>query len=163
VLRPSAIAPFVIIGHGAHWHLWRIHRAHPYPSDLPRELLHAHAGLLVALRRAPESLHDHVCDAEGVGGGYSLCRLRGSFTAATAKAARVYDAVEAGPATPVGGDAVDDALVAVQGVPDGQRLPHPDGVGGGPQRGRSSAMSSPTVGPSTSSSGNWPRWRGGRG
>ena len=46
----------------------------PYPSDLPRELLCAHVGLLVALeglRRARESLRDHVCDASPQG-----CALR---------------------------------------------------------------------------------------
>jgi hypothetical protein len=86
----------------------------PYPSDLPHCLKSVHVGLLVALeglRRARESLHDHVCDSAG---GCLLCRLRRNFTVATVRAARVYDDAEEPSALLVGQDALDDALVDVQ-------------------------------------------------
>jgi hypothetical protein len=107
----------------------------PIPSDLPRELKSIHVGLLVALeglRRARESLDDHVCDPSPQG--CPLCRLARSLTAATAKAARAFDAVEAGSTTLVDGDAVDAVLVDVQELLDGQRPPRLIGVSGAPQR-----------------------------
>src|SRR5262245_30306213 len=94
----------------------------PFPSDLPCHLKSAHVGLLGALeglRRARASLHDHVCDSSPQG--CSLCRLARNLTGATMRAARAYDAVEAGSATLVDGDEVDAVLVHVQGMLDGQR------------------------------------------
>jgi hypothetical protein len=109
----------------------------PCPSDLPQHLKTVHVGRLVALeglRRARESLDDHVCDAAGSAGGCSLCHLARSLTVVTMRAARAFDAVETGSATLVDGDAVDDAMVGVQEMLEGRQPRHPACVGATPQR-----------------------------
>ena len=61
-------------------------------------------------------------------------RLTPSLDASTSPAGWGYDVVAGGPAALADGDAVDDALVGVQELLDGQRPLHLAGVGGVPQR-----------------------------